>query len=156
MRMMLIAALAAFVTHSATAVESANMRSNVGVGLGTLLFEAIGSEGLLSQTAAATTNGLFLNQLFFVSSGTGGAKSWDGIVHNRPAAEFLRDNLDAIARDMASGQGEALTTFAELTGVAAADRAAFFARLQNNYARIFTSADVTSEVVLANIGKVMA
>ena len=156
MRTMLIATLAMLTVGSASAVESANMRNNVGVGLGTMLFEAIGSDGLLSQTAAATTNNMFFNQLFFVTTGTGGAQSWDGIVQNRPVREYMRDNLDAVARDMASGEGEALTTLAELTGVANSDRVDFYVRLQANYDAIFTSADVTSDEVLANIGKVMS
>src|SRR4051812_36448812 len=117
MHKFLVASLAVAAFGTATAAESAQMRSNVGVGLGTMLFEALDSDALLSQTAAGTTNWLFLNQLFFVTTGTGGATKPGDIVQNRPAREYLHDNLDAVARDMASGSGEALTTLAELSGI---------------------------------------
>ena len=137
----------------AAAVENPTLRANVGVGLGTMLFESIGSDGLLSQTLAATTNGCVSNQLFFITTGTGGAKKWDTIAANRPLREFVNGNLDTLARDMASGSGESLATLAELAGVPAAERAAFYAKLQAHYADIFTSADVTSDQVVDNLAK---
>ena len=158
MKKMITAALvcAAAVSGTAGAAENPNLRANVGVGLGTLLFEGAQADGLLSQTAAATTNGIFGNQTFFITTGTGGAKKWDKIVDNRVLKDYLRDNLDTVARDMAAGSGESLTTFAELAGIPEAERPAFFAKLQANYAHIFTSADVTSDQVLANIGQTAA
>jgi len=149
------ASLAILACASAGAAENANMRANVGVGLGTTLFEALDADGLLSQVAAATTNGLFGNQTFAITTGSLGAHKTDKIVDNRELKDYVRDNLDVLARDMAAGSGEALVTFAELAGVAEADRAAFYARLQANYASIFTSSDVTSDQVLANIGRTM-
>lgn len=146
-------ALAAF--GVAGAAENPNLRANVGVGLGTLLFEGADSDGLLSQTAAATTNGLAGNQTFFITTGTGGAKKWDKLVDNRPLKDYVRDNLDTLARDMAAGSGESLTTLAELAGVPAAERADFCARIQANYARIFTSSDVTSDQIVANLSKTL-
>ena len=152
----IVASLAIVAIGSAGAAENPALRANVGVGLGTLLFEAVDNDGLLSQTAAATTNASFGSQTFAITSGTSGAKKWDGIVENRDLKDYVRDNMDILARDMAAGSGEALTTLAELAGVAEIDRPAFYAKLQANYSRIFTSADVTSDQVLANIGSTVA
>lgn len=132
------------------------MRANVGVGLGATLFAAVGSDGLLPQLAASFANGVLFNQAFAISSGTSGAKKWDGIVRNRELKDYVRDNRDVLAREMVAGSGEALTTLGELAGVAEADRPAFYAHLQSNYAAIFTSAEVTSDQVLANIGRTRA
>ena len=151
----LVASLALTAFGFAGAAENATLRANVGVGLGTMLFEAVDSDGLLSQTAAATTNGLFGNQTFFITTGTGGAKKWDKLVDNRPLKEYVHDNLDTLARDMAAGSGESLTTLAELAGVPVAERAAFNARIQANYARIFTGADVTSDQVVVNLSNTL-
>ena len=41
---------------------------NTGCGLGSMAFE--GQNGLMSQTAAATTNGIFGNQTFGITSAT--------------------------------------------------------------------------------------
>jgi Protein of unknown function (DUF3015) len=155
MKKMITVALvcAAAVSGTAGAAENPNLRANVGVGVGTLIFESADADGLVSQISASWTNFTFLNQAFFITTGTGGAKKWDKLVDNRPLRDYLRDNLDLLARDMAAGSGESLTTIAELAGVKEADRPQFFAKIQANYANIFTSADVTSDQVLINIDK---
>lgn len=140
---------------TAGAAENASMRANIGVGFGTTMFEALEADGLMSQTAASFTNTLFFNQAFAITTGSLGAKKTDKIVDNRELKDYVRDNLDVLAREIAAGSGEALVTLAELSGVAEADRAAFYARLQSNYASIFTSSDVTSDQVLENIGRTM-
>lgn len=156
MRLLIVPALA--IAGAVGAVEDPNLRANVGVGLGTLLFESIGyTDTVLGQTCAATTNGSFSNQLFFVTTGTGGAKDTSGgFVDNRPLRDYVRDNLDALAKEIAAGQGESLATLAELAGVAEADRAAFYQKLQANFARIFPDAEVSSDQVVANLATVAA
>lgn len=137
------------------AAEDADLRSNVGVGLGTMLFEAMGyTDSVLGQTCAATTNGSFSNQLFFVTTGTGGAKATSGFVQNRPLKDYLDGNMDAFARDAAAGQGETLATVAELAGIPQAERAAFYAKVQANFAEIFADANVTSDQVCAQLATI--
>ncbi len=141
----------------AGAVESPDMRSNVGIGLGTMLFEAMGyTDSIFAQTLAATTNGSFCNQLFFITTGTGGATKTDGIVNNRPLRDFVRDNFDTLSRDIAAGSGESLATLAELAGIAEADRAAFNAKLQAGFDQLFPSADVTSDQVVDRLAEIAA
>jgi hypothetical protein len=144
-----VAALVASVSlHAAD-----DLRSNVGIGVGTMIFE--GQSGLLSQICAATTNGCFGNQTFAITTGTMGAKPWTGIVSNGEVQSFVRDNMDQLAREMAAGQGESIETLAELIAVPAAERAAFAQKLQASFGVIYASPTVTSTEVVENLAKVV-
>ena len=133
--------------------EDPNLRDNVGVGLGTMLFEAMGyTDTVLGQTLAATTNASFFNQLFFISTGTGGAKPVD-FVQNKPLRQYVEENLDSLARDMAAGQGESLAAVAELAGIPVAERASFYAACQSRFSEVFASENVTSDEVVAGLAK---
>lgn len=124
-------------------------RENVGVGLGTLICD--GHDGLVWQLLATFTNGIFCNQTFAITSGTSGAKKWDKLVMNKEVNDFVKDNMDALALDMARGSGESLDTLAELMGVQAAERATFAKDLQANFTKIYSSSAVTHTQVLENI-----
>jgi hypothetical protein len=144
-----VAALVASVSlHAAD-----DLRSNVGIGVGTMIFE--GQSGLLSQICAATTNGCFGNQTFAITTGTLGAKPWTGIVSNGEVQSFVRDNMDQLAREMAAGQGESIETLAELIAVPAAERATFAQNLQAHFGQIYSSPTVTSTEVVENLAKVV-
>jgi hypothetical protein len=135
------------------AAEDAKMRSNIGVGLGTMLFEAMGyTDTVLGQTLAVTTNGSFFNQLFFITTGTGGANKVD-FVQNKPLRQYVEENLDSLARDMAAGQGESLAAVAELAGIPVEQRAAFYAKCQSRFSEVFASENVTSDEVVAGLAK---
>lgn len=131
------------------AYAGAELKKNCGCGMGSILFE--NNEGLMSQTAAATTNGLFGNQTFGISSGT--------LECNQPAAfygslmlhRFVAENMDNLAKDISRGQGESLETLAVLMNVPQQQRGDFSTKLQANFGRIFTSPQVTEEEVVANI-----
>jgi len=137
---------------AADIVGNGDLQDNVGIGLGTMLFK--GEDGLISQVSAATTNASFGNQTFAISSGTSGAKRPASFTNTDRVNTFVKDNLDALARDMAAGSGENLATLDELLGVNADQRAAFDRNLQAHFADIYTSATVTHTQVLANIAKV--
>jgi hypothetical protein len=154
MRKILVLTALATVAVAADGAKYPVVRENVGVGLGTLIFENVG-DGLLSQTFAATTNGTFGNQTFAITTGTSGAKKWDKIVFNDKADTFVRDNMDVLARDISAGSGETVDALAELLAVPATDRPAFAAKLQANFGRIYTSAEVSHQQVLANIATVV-
>ena len=156
MKKIIIPALFAIcaVGQSAQSAEDPNLRNNVGVGLGTMLFEAIGyTDTVLGQTLAATTNSSFFNQLFFITTGTGGAKPVD-FVQNKPLRQYVADNLDSLARDMAAGQGESLATVAELAGIPNEKRAAFYSACQSRFSEVFVSENVTSDDVVAGLAKI--
>ncbi|HLQ27312.1 MAG TPA: DUF3015 domain-containing protein [Acidiferrobacterales bacterium] len=129
--------------------------NNVGsCGWGSKVFQ--GQRGLLPQIGATLTNGTSGNQTFAITSGTSGCTQ-DGLVSsNWKMAMFIDGNKKVLARDMSIGSGEALETLAKLIGVSDADKAAFYQAAKNNFARIFTSADVTTEQLMASLKQVLA
>jgi hypothetical protein len=129
-------------------------QDNVGCGWGSMIFA--GKTGVPSQVMAATTNGTSGNQTFGISSGTAGC-STDGVVPSYAKLEmFTGSNIDRLAADMSAGQGEALTTMANLWGIEESDKVAFYQATHTNFDKIFTSADITSEQVLENMKRVLA
>lgn len=132
-------------------LAAADLRDNVGVGLGTTLFE--GHNGLISQVSAATTNGSCGNQTFAITSGTSGAQPYDGFVKNEQINTFVKENMDVLAREMAAGAGESVDTLAELMAVPADKRGDFAKSLQAHFGEIYTSAEVTHTEVIENAGR---
>lgn len=148
---MLFATLLAVLPLSAMAAGENNVGS---CGWGSKLFQ--GQRGLLPQIGATCTNGTSGNQTFAITSGTSGCTQ-DGLVSsNWKTAMFIDGNKKALARDMSIGSGETLEALAKLMGVSDADKAAFYQAAKNNFARIFPSADVTSEQLLASLKLVLA
>jgi hypothetical protein len=145
-------ALCAAAVLACGSLPAADLQDNVGIGLGTMIFN--GEDGLVSQVSAATTNASFGNQTFAISSGTSNAKRPASFTSTDRVNTFTKDNLDALARDMAAGSGETLATLDELLGVKADQRDAFNRTLQAHFAEIYTSATVTHTEVLKNISKV--
>lgn len=130
--------------------------SNTGCGLGNMLFKEIGQDKTLFQVFAVTTNGIFGNQTFGITSGTLGCSQPSKFVQNEKLEKFVADNMDSIAQDIASGRGEAVSTLAEMMEVPANDRAAFYSLLQANFNNIYTSSSVQYSEVIDNIIKVVS
>lgn len=137
------------------ASAQSSYNTNTGCGLGNMLFAEIGQDKILFQIFAVTTNGTFGNQTFGITSGTLGCKQPSKFVSNE-LQRFVADNMDSLAQDIAGGRGEAVSTLAELMDVPAEDRAAFYALLQANFSRIYTSASVESTDVIENISAIVA
>jgi hypothetical protein len=138
-----IAAAMALVSAPAFAASG----DSTGCGLGSTLFD--GQTGIAPQVLAVTTNGTFGNQTFGISSGTLGCVQ-DGTV--RPAAKvamFMGSNMDKLALDMSRGEGESLSTLAQMMGVKAADRERFYSVAQANVGTIFPSTTTTAGQALA-------
>lgn len=140
---------------SAIAISSASAApNNVGCGWGSMVFD--GKKGIAQEVMAVTTNGTFGNQTFGISSGTAGC-SKDGVVQKYAAADaFTGANIEKLARDMSVGHGEALETLADLMGIADDHKSTFFQFSKNNFTKIFSSENVTSEQVLSSLNDVMA
>jgi len=122
---------------------------NTGCGLGSLVFE--GQNGLMSQTAAATTNGTSGNQTFGVTSGTSNCEQYKSFTYNEKVDTFVADNMDNLARDIARGQGEYVNTLAVLMEIPKAKKAAFRSQLQAHFSDIYTSDQITYSEVVQNI-----
>ena len=132
-----VAALLLFAAGTAFAAGN----SNIGCGLGYILFKDSNQTSVV-QALAATTNGTSGNQTFGVSSGTSECDQPKKFVGNDRLNEFVQANLDELARDISAGQGETLTSVAELMGVPAAERPAFNTNLQAHFQQIFPTPGV--------------
>jgi hypothetical protein len=132
----------------------ANPPNSVGCGLGSQVFDK--QSGVAPQVLAATTNGTFGNQTFGISSGTSGCDPDGTVVASARVPMFVGANLDSLAHDIAMGQGESLESLATAMGIRESDKAGFFYVTKENYALIFTSANVTAADVLNSIYTVMA
>lgn len=134
-----------------TAFAAGTARQNTGCGLGTLLWENKADDSSVSQALQATTNGTFGAQTFGISTGTSECKQPTRFVKNGQVTQFVAHNMDNIAKDIAMGKGESLDTLSELMDVSVDKRPAFYAKLQANFSRIFTSEKVETADVVDNI-----
>lgn len=109
-------------------------------------------DGLLSQGTAGVINGCFGNQTFGITFGTLGCeRATDLGKRNEKLDIFIAENMDNLAVDIASGQGETLGAMAELIEVSGEKRTKLFAALQNNFEKIYPSADVSHADVTEKI-----
>jgi len=118
---------------------------SAGCGLGSILFEP--STGF-TQIFAATTNTLFGTQTFGITSGT--SNCGHAAAGRDAARAFVETNRSALAKDIARGGGETLTSLSRLGGCSDATRVA--AGLQRRFTEIFPNAsqsdrDVSRAVV---------
>lgn len=125
-----------------------------GCGIGSMIFKA-NTKG--EQILAATTNGLFGNQTFGISSETLGCTK-DGVVKSEKRREvFASVNLQQLSKEMAQGRGEFLNGFAALSGCrdqAARDAFARFA--QSRYEKLFTNENTDATALLKHVDSEMA
>lgn len=135
--------------------SSSAMAANVGsCGWGSKVFD--GQSGMGPQVLAVTTNGTSGNQTFGISSGTSGCTQ-DGTVSSTwQTAMFIDGNKNALARNTAAGQGESLQALAKLIGIETQDKDAFGRLVQENFARIFPSSDVTAAEIQTALREVVA
>lgn len=117
-------------------------KKNVGCGLGTVLFKDSADDSILLQAFQATTNGTSGNQTFGVTSGTSECEKPPKFAEIERLNEFVHANLDNLAKDIASGGGESLTTLAELMEIPQVERESFYENLQAHFTDIFPSPDV--------------
>ena len=128
------------------ALSASVFASSVGPGLGYLIFGS--SSGPVVDILASTSNGICCNQTFAITFGTSGYKG--GLIGMEATEKFVDENMDAIAIDIAKGEGEYVDTLATMLEVS--DTVAFKAALQDNFDNIFTadaSAKEVSEKIVA-------
>jgi hypothetical protein len=122
-------------------------------GVGSKVFD--GQKGIAPQVLAMTTNGTFLNTIG-VTAGTSGCAQ-DGVVKsNWKTAMFIDGNKEKLARDMSTGSGESLESLAKLIGVQDQHKPAFFQATKENFVKIFSSDNATTDQVLASLKQVLA
>ncbi len=148
--MLLVVIAVAFTSASAFAIN----QKNTGCGLGSILFE--GKDGFMSETCAATTNGMFYSQILGITSGTSNCEESASAeaAANAKATIFIAENMDSLAKDVAQGNGEYLNTLSILMNVK--DGTSFNSKLQSNFSTIFNSTEVSAQEVLTNIKTVLS
>ena len=139
------------ITLLASPLLSVAAETGPGCGWGSMLMD--GKSGKTYNVLAATTNGTFGNQTFGITSGTAGCDGSKTI--HRAATDFLDDNMEKVAKDMSTGQGESLDTLASLMGIEEQDKVKFFEVTHDNFSTIFPSDSASSVEVMASIEEVM-
>ncbi len=102
-----------------------------GCGLGSIFF---GPKPGMIQVGVATTNGIYSNQAFGISTGT---SNCDIPEMGLEAAYFIEANKEIVKKDAARGNGETLTNLAGLFECQNQDN--FNQSIQTNYMKIFNS-----------------
>jgi hypothetical protein len=123
--------------------------NNAGVGIGTVLLK--GKKGKVMELVATCLNGLCGNGTFAITTGTLGYQEGATIGLNLVDI-YVAENMDSLANDIAKGNGEYLDTLAHLMKVENKD--AFKDKLHKNFNKIYTSKDVTSKEIVANIKEI--
>jgi len=117
-----------------------------GCGLGNKVIKR--PDSAVMYSLQATTNGTSANQTFGISSGTSGCKKVRFVMNDR-AQEFVASNMDSLAKDISRGEGESLSTLAELLKIE--DKAGFYTALQSNYNSIYANSQVEMADVLDGV-----
>jgi len=144
------ATLAMALLASSGAAFAANDAGS-GCGVGAMIFE--GQSGVAPHVLAVTTNGTLGNQTFGMTSGTLGCDVDQPITV--AAVDFLDNNMEKVARDMANGSGESLDALASLIGVSAQDKSRFQRVTHAQFTAIFSSERVHSSDVITALNEVM-
>ncbi|WP_075593350.1 DUF3015 domain-containing protein [Pseudoalteromonas sp. PAB 2.2] len=135
-------------------LSTAMADQDIGCGFGSMLFA--GKDGKVVKVLGATTNGISGNQTFGITFGTLGCDGTGTVTASTKVATFIDGNMEQLARDMSRGEGEALETLAEVWGVESQDKAAFNKLVQAQFSHVFTSENVTSQIVLENLNTLVA
>ncbi len=100
-----------------------------GCGLGSILF---GAKPGKIQILSSTTNGVYSNNTFGITSGT---SNCDIAAMGQQAAVFIEVNREIVKKDAARGNGETLASLSELMNCS--DAALFGQNVHDNYDKIF-------------------
>jgi hypothetical protein len=135
----LAAALLAASAASAQGIKGTGKYGAAGCGLGSLAF---GDQPGGVQILAATTNGTFGTQTFGITTGTSNCQP--GLMASGTKS-FVEANREALAKDAARGEGEAIGAIAVINECR--DLRAVGAALQRDFAAIFPSEQASSDDV---------
>jgi hypothetical protein len=119
-----------------------------GCGLGSLAFKE-NSTGM--QILAGTTNNILFPQTFAITSGTSNCVSGGVVKAHREQAAFAEVNFQDLKRNMASGGGEFLTSFATLLGCDDQAKPALAKMTQSRYEQILPTEKTTAIEMLSGV-----
>ena len=145
--------LTSAVFGAALLVSSASYAvDSTGCGLGSMAWR--GQSGIVPQILAVTTNGIFGNQTFGITSGTSGCDPNGRITGGtqRMVLAFVENNMEQIAVDVAAGKGETLDT---LAGIMNVDSAVLAEKTHQQFAALFPNQDVDAVDVTLKLFEIM-
>ena len=142
MKKILIVLLAMSAVPALAAEDTYGM---AGCGLGSIIF---GDKGGIEQIFAGTTNSIYGNQTFGISSGT--SNCVETSTGGKRAALFITANRESLEKEIARGDGESLSSLSEVMNCKGDS---FNSTLQSNYKAIFPTSSVTTEQVVDSIVK---
>jgi hypothetical protein len=114
---------------------------DAGCGLGALLFH---NDPGIVQIFAATTNGIFANQTFAITTGTSGCGA-SGTAGVASAKTYVETNRQTFAKDVARGRGETIANLSQLAGCS--DPEAVGTKLQASFKTVFPTANTSDAQV---------
>ena len=139
-----------------TLTYAAHPDTGPGCGLGKLAWgDYPNQQDVGPQTFMSTTNLTFGTQSFGVSSGTSGCTSSGEWFNNEKVGKFSEINFDNLAREIAQGEGEHLTSLAFLMGILPEDQPKFFNSVQKEYSNSLKSNHPTSRAVIYALYKTL-
>lgn len=118
-----------------------------GCGLGYLLLSHDKNDKI-TQVLGATTNGTFGSQTFGISSGTSGCTEDGAVKLVKQTEVYTNVNFASLKKEMATGNGEFVNTFAAMLGASEANQPLLVKWFQDNYSVLFPTANTTSGEML--------
>ncbi len=125
-----------------------------GCGLGSLVFGPVDTP--IAQIFAATTNDTLGTQTFGITSGTSNCVSGGVVRAEREQAAFAEVTFDDLKRDMATGGGEFLSSFATLLGCEPAVRPELARMTQARYEALLPSESTTPIELVVHVKSAIA
>lgn len=106
---------------------------------------------MTSETIVETTTDGTSDMTSSTSSDENDSKEVDVV-----AEKFVQSNLNQLRADMATGEGEYLTTLASLLNISEAQKEPFYALAKLNFDQIFSSSETTAKEIVRNSRKVVS
>jgi len=144
MRKLMLLAVVSLGVSLASSARAQSKYGTAGCGLGSIVF---GAKPGFIQVLAATTNGSFGTQTFGITSGT--SNCVDSAPSTVGTRTFIQANREALAKDIARGQGETITNLTTLAGCRSPVQVG--QTLQRNFTSIFPTASVSDNRVSENV-----
>jgi hypothetical protein len=143
--------------YAAQVWAAPNPDTGPGCGLGKLAWgEYQNQKDIAPQVMQSTTNGTFGSQTFGISFGTSGCTNNGVIMSEHKTSVFAALNFENLSQDMAKGDGEHLSSLAELMNIPQENRSEFYALAQLQYQSMIQSGESTPAAMLKALTSAMS
>lgn len=106
--------------------------------------------GTLTDSIGASSE-TFTNSTESSSRVTSSKAGEHASLKSQQAIEFAKVNWMQLSANMANGQGEHLSTMADLMGVKPAQKPAFYSMTKAKFSQLFTSIEITPEQLVSRL-----